>query len=309
LAVRQDLPRGHRDSTLSGGHCLKGKQDTPAAHSARQRLLNRSRETGEDYNLLLTRFGIERLLYRLSRSDDADRFVLKGAMLFAVWTGNVYRPTRDLDLLGFGDATAERLVAVFRGLCEMSVEDDGLRFDADTVSCEPIRDDQEYGGMRLKLLVFLGNARIALQVDVGFGDAVTPEAKRTEFPTLLDHPVPVVRAYPAETVVAEKFEAMVSLGMGNSRMKNFYDAWILLREFEMDEATLTKAIRATFGRRRTELPTTLPMTFSEEFIADPTKQSQWQGILKRSGLSADLPFADVVEVIRRRLGPLIGLTR
>jgi predicted nucleotidyltransferase component of viral defense system len=286
---------------------LKGKQDTRAAHSARQRLLNRSRETGEDYNLLLTRFCIERMLYRLSCSEHADQFLLKGAMLFAAWTGKVYRPTRDLDLLGFGDATAERLVSVFRSLCEMAVEDDDLRFDADTVSCEPIRDDQEYGGMRVKLLGFLGSARISLQIDIGFGDAVTPEAKQTEFPTLLDHPAPIVRAYPVETVVAEKFEAMVSLGMGNSRMKDFYDTWILLREFDLNEETLAEAIRATFGRRRTEIPTTLPVTFTQEFIADPRKQSQWTGFLNRSGLSADLPFADVVEVIRRRLAPLIGL--
>lgn len=286
---------------------MKGQQDTPAAHSARQRLLDRSHETGEDYNLLLTRFGIERLLYRLSRSDDADQFVLKGALLFAVWTGKVYRPTRDLDLLGLGEATTERLVLVFRSLCELAVEDDGLRFDADTVSCETIRDDQEYGGMRIKLLGFLGNARISLQVDIGFGDAVTPEAKRIEFPTLLDHPAPVVRAYPAETVVAEKFEAMVSLGMGNSRMKDFYDAWVLLREFDLDDAVLARAIQATFKRRRTELPTTLPVPFTEEFVADPMKQSQWKGFLNRSGLSVDLPFIEVVEVIRRRLTPLIGL--
>lgn len=286
---------------------MKGDRDTPAAHSARQRLLNRSRETGKDYNLLLTWFGIERLLYRLSRSEHADQFILKGAMLFAAWTGKVYRPTRDLDLLGFGDPSAERLVSVFRGLCQTAAEDDGLRFDADSVSCEPIRDDQEYGGMRVKLLGFLGNARISLQVDVGFGDAVTPEARRTKFPTLLDHPAPVVRAYPVETVVAEKFEAMVSLGMANSRMKDFYDAWILLGEFELDDATLAQAIGATFERRRTAIPAALPVTFSDEFVSDPMKQSQWSGFLGRSGLSADLQFAEVVAAIRRRLAPLIGL--
>lgn len=286
---------------------MKRDRDTPAAHSARQRLLNRSRETGEDYNLLLTRFGIERLLYRLSRSEHADRFVLKGAMLFAAWTGKLYRPTRDLDLLGFGDPSAERLVSVFRSLCHEVVEEDGVRFDADTVSCEPIRDDQEYGGMRVRLLGFLGNARINLQVDVGFGDAVTPEARRTEFPTLLDHPAPVVRTYPMETVVAEKFEAMVSLGMANSRMKDFYDAWILLRDFALDDRILAQAIGATFERRHTALPTAMPVSFTDEFVGDPMKQSQWNGFLGRSGRSADLQLAEVVAAIRQRLAPLIGL--
>jgi len=282
-------------------------RDNPAARSTRQRLLNRSRETGDDYNLLLTWFGVERLLYRLSRSEHADAFILKGAMLFAAWTGTTYRPTRDLDLLGFGDASAERLVSLFCGLCATRVEDDGLRFDPETVTCEPIRDEQVYGGMRVKLLAFLGNARISLQIDIGFGDVVTPEAKLTEFPTLLDHPAPVIRAYPVETVVAEKLEAIVSLGMGNSRMKDFYDLWVLTREFDLDNAVVAEAIQATFKRRQTPIPATLPVALSEEFTADPTKPAQWTGFLTRSGLAADLELADVVAVIRDRFAPLIGV--
>ncbi len=286
---------------------MRRATDTPVARSTRRRLLNRSRETGEDYSLLLTRFGIERLLYRLSRSAHAHAFVLKGAMLFAVWTGKVHRPTRDLDLLGFGDSSAEHLTSLFRGLCELAVEDDGLRFDPDTVSCELIRDGQEYGGMRVKMLAFLGSTRISLQVDVGFGDSVTPEARLTEFPTLLNHPKPVIRVYPAETVVAEKLEAMVSLGIGNSRMKDFYDVWVLIREFDLHRPVLAEAIRATFERRGTSLPSTLPVAFSDEFITDPTKQNHWKGFLARSGLSGDLKLPEVIATIRDHLAPLIGM--
>lgn len=286
---------------------MKGASDSPAARSTRQRLLNRSRETGEDYNLLLTRFGIERLLYRLSCSSHANNFILKGAILFAAWTGRLYRPTRDLDLLGFGNPSAKHLVSLFHSLCEVPVEDDGLRFDANTVKCEPIGDDQECSGMRVKLLAFLGSARIHLQVDVGSGDVVTPAAKPTEFPTLLDHPAPVIRVYPPECVVAEKLEAMVSLGIGNSRMKDFFDVWILLREFELVEALLLDAINATFERRRTNLPTTFPVAWTDEFISNPVKQSQWKGFLARSGLPGDLELAKVVAEIKVRLAPLIGV--
>ena len=283
-------------------------RDTSAARSVRQRLLNRSRQTGEDYNLLLTRFGVERLLYRLSRSDQADQFILKGAMLFAVWTGKIHRPTRDLDLLGFGEPSAERLVSIFRSLGQLVVEDDGLRFDADAVTCGPIRDEQAYGGVCVKLLACLGKARISLRVDVGFGDAVTPNAILAQFPTLLGHPAPSIRVYPAETVVAEKLHAMVSLGIANSRMKDFYDLWILLRDFELDRPMLAKAIRATFERRQTPMPTALPVAMGEDFIADPAKQSQWKGFLSRSGLPDDLGLEEVVNMLRERLAPLLGLS-
>ena len=283
-------------------------QDTAAGKSVRQRLLNRSRKSGEDYNLLLTRFGVERLLYRLSRSDQADQFILKGAMLFDVWTGKIHRPTRDLDLLGFGEPSVEGLVSIFRSLCQCVVEDDGLLFDADAVTCEPIRDEQAYGGMRVKLMAYLGKARISLQIDVGFGDAVTPKATLIQFPTLLDHPAPRIRAYPPETVVAEKIQAMVSLGIANSRMKDFYDVWVLLHNFELDRAMLARAIRATFERRQTPMPTAMPVAMSEDFIADPAKQSQWRGFLGRSGLPGDLTLKEVVNTLRERLAPLLGIS-
>ena len=171
-------------------------------------------------------------------------------MLFTVWTGALHRPTRDLDLLGFGEPSEERLVGVFRNICDQAVDDDGMIFGANSVTAAPIRDEHAYAGIRLHFAAQLGNARINLQVDVGFGDVVTPEARTETYPTLLDQPAPQLRVYSRESVIAEKLEAMVSLGMANSRMKDFYDAW-LLQQFELDDTVLAAAIRATFERRRT----------------------------------------------------------
>jgi len=197
--------------------------------SVRQRLLNLSRERGEDFNFTLTRYANERLLYRLARSPYRDQFVLKGAALFQVWSESLYRPTRDVDLLGFGDSTATGIGSVFHELCVLEVEPDGLRLLPDSVRAEEIRDQQEYGGLRVHLMADLDGAQIALQVDVGFGDAVTPGIEEADFPTLLDFPAPHLRTYPRETVIAEKFEAMVRLGIVNTRMKDFYDVWQLAR--------------------------------------------------------------------------------
>jgi len=282
---------------------------SPAEHgvaqSVRQRLLNRSRDTGDDYNLLLTRYAVERLLYRLSQSEHADAFVLKGAMLFTVWTGALHRPTRDLDLLGFGEPSEKRLVGVFRNVCDQAVDDDGMGFDTNSVTAAPIRGDQEYAGIRLRVAAKLGNARIKLQVDVGFGDVVTPEARTETFPSLLDQPAPQLRVYSPESVIAEKLEAMVSLGMANSRMKDFYDTWVLLQQFELDDAVLAAAIRATFERRRTAIPSGVPLGLSDEFAGDPDKQRQWIGFLQRSGLPDTHSLLTVVHTLRDRVLPLL----
>ena len=275
------------------------------AQSVRQRLLNRSRETGEDYNLLLTRYAVERWLYRLSQSAYANDFVLKGAMLFTVWTGALHRPTRDLDLLGFGEPSEERLVGVFRKLCDQAVDDDGMSFDADTVTAMPIRDEHVYAGIRLRIQAKLSNARLNMQVDVGFGDVVTPEAVTLAYPTLLDQPVPMLRVYSLESVIAEKLEAIVSLGMANSRMKDFYDAWVLLQRFELDDAVLAAAIRATFERRRTTIPMVVPFGLTDEFAGDTDKQQQWVGFLRRSGLPVTQELLSVVHMLRDRLLPLL----
>ena len=278
------------------------------AASVRQRLLNRSRETGEDYNLLLTRFGNERLLYRIGASPHADRFVLKGAMLFAAWTGTPHRPTRDLDLLGRGDPSPDAVAALIRGACETPItRDDGLRFDLSGVTAQEIREAQEYGGVRVAVPATLGNARVPLRVDVGFGDVVTPPARPLTYPTLLaDLPPPVLAAYPPETVVAEKVQAMVELGMANTRLKDFFDVWLLLRDFELDDASIATAIRATFTRRRTPLPASLPTALSDAFAHDEAKLEQWAAFVGRSGVAGVVPpFGAVIAALRDRLTPLL----
>jgi predicted nucleotidyltransferase component of viral defense system len=283
---------------------LKDRKPKNIAASVRQKLSNLSRETGEDFQLLLTRYAIERLLYRLSKSSHANRFVLKGAMLFALWTGKMHRPTRDLDLLSFGDNSEGVLRGVFRDLCAAETEDDGLLFDPDTVTVEPIREEQEYGGERVQILVRLGSARVNLQVDVGIGDAITPPAQIVAYPSLLGMPSPQLLAYPRETVVAEKLQAMVQLGMPNSRMKDFFDVFLLSRSFSFAGEPLRNAIKATFSRRRTAIPKDDPSALTDAFAKDETKTKQWSAFLRRSGLAAQtLKLEEVVAVLRQFLLP------
>jgi hypothetical protein len=274
--------------------------------SVRQRLLDLSRARQEDFQLLLTRFASERLLHRLSRSEHAGRFVLKGALLFALWTGRMLRPTRDVDLLGYGDPGADELASVFRDVCRLEPEQpDGLRFESDSVSAEPIREAQEYEGIRIWLRATLGQARLDLQIDIGFGDAVTPAPDLVDFPSLLDFPAPRIRAYPRETALAEKFQAMVQLGIANSRMKDFFDIWVMSREFSFTGALLSEAIRATFERRRTPVPASPPLALTAEFGEDATKKLQWQAFKRRSGVADDAPTLDLlVQDLARFLMPV-----
>jgi len=251
--------------------------------SVRQRLVSIIRETGDDANLVWRHYATERLLYRLSVSEYAGDFILKGAMLFMAWTGQSYRPTVDMDLLSRGVASSERLVEVFRDVCVLEVEPDGLEFDAKRVKATPIREEQEYQGQRVTLTATLGKSRISVQVDVGFGDVVTPRARLIRFPMLLDFPAPRIRAYPRQTVVAEKLQAIVVLGIANSRMKDFYDLYVLARDFAFDGATLTAAIKATFKRRKTEIPNGTPLALTEEFGRDDLKSVHLLSSTKCSG--------------------------
>jgi len=272
--------------------------------SVKQRLLNLSVQRGEDPNLVLTRYALERLLYRLARTRHREHFILKGAMLYAVWFPRPHRPTRDLDLLGHGAATPERLSDVFRQICGADVEPDGLKFDAGSVRVSEIRETQEYQSHRVKLMAFLGNARIPVQIDIGFGDMVTPEAGEIEYPTLLDLPAPRIRAYPPETVVAEKLHAMVVLGMANSRMKDFHDLWAIAGKFSFDGPLLVDAIRATFDRRDTRIPDTTPIAITDEFAGDRDKVTQWRAFLKRNRLEdAKVELSRVIETLRAFLAP------
>ena len=261
--------------------------------SVRARLLKLAQERAEDFQLVLTRYANERLLYRLAQSPHAERFVLKGATLFTLWTGRPHRATRDLDLLGFGEPSVDGLRTVFAELLAIDVGDDGVVFHAGELDVGLIREDQEYGGIRIVTSAQVKAARVRLQVDVGFGDAVTPEAAVVEFPTLLDFPAPRLRVYPRETVVAEKLEAMVQLGMANSRMKDFYDLAVLSNLFEFDGELLTRAIRATFERRKTAVPDGLPVALTAEFADDPSKRMQWAAFVRKTGARdvADLPAA------------------
>ena len=264
--------------------------------SIRQRLLDRARARGEAFQLVLDRFAVERLLYRLSVSPHRDQFLLKGALLFALWFDAPHRPTRDADLLGFGPADGERLHAVIAELCAID-SDDGLRFELGSIQIEPIREEAAYEGLRARLVAFLGGARCHVQWDVGFGDAVTPGPQDMDYPAMLDEfPPPRLRVYPRETVFAEKLEAIATLGIANSRMKDYFDLQALLREQAMAPATLAEAIRATFQRRGTAPPEGVPFGLTDAFATDAQKQSQWAAFLRRNRLAAPALDAVVAEL-------------
>lgn len=260
--------------------------------SVRARLLNHSRAHDQSFELILIRFALERLLYRLSQSAHADRFVLKGAMLLSIWFDDPTRPTRDLDLLGFGEADSETMLATFRDILSVEV-DDGITFDTDSVRIDRIREQLEYGGVRLQADAYVGGARVPASVDIGFGDALEPGVEELDYPVLLDFPVPKLRAYARETVIAEKFQAMVLLGRANSRMKDFYDIWLLSRSFTFDPDRVAGAIAATFARRKTPIPHKLPDALTDGFAGDPTKLEQWTAFARR----LDAAPADLGQVI------------
>ena len=256
----------------------------------------------------MTQYAVERLLYRISRSSQSDRFVLKGAMLFRAWTGSLHRPTQDVDLLGYGDPEPERIAETFAVILrEVTDESDGLVFDDGAVTAEEIRGAQEYGGVRVRVPATLGTARVVVQIDVGFGDAITPEAIEREFPPLLGHTAPRIRAYPPETAVAEKLEAICSIGIANSRMKDYYDLIAISRRFDFDGRTLARAIAATFERRGTPIPTKQPVGLSERFAEDEQKRTQWGAFLKRTRL-LDTPsdLGEVLNLVCEFVEPPLG---
>ncbi len=274
------------------------------AASIRARLKQRSDAARQDFNLTLTHYGLERLLYRLSISEHGQDFLLKGALLFQFWYDIPHRPTRDADLLGYGADDIGSVETVFRDLCQIMV-DDGIEFDAQSVKGTEIRKETGYGGVRIEMIAGLDGARITLQVDIGFGDVVTPGPELLNYPALLDDfPAPSLRAYPKYTVVAEKFQALCLLGMTNSRMKDYFDLWILLRDDDLDPAKLRQAIEATFARRQAPPLTGIPIGLTDGFGADSAKQAQWRAFLKKNKLEP-LALSDVVQVLRgafRKIG-------
>jgi Nucleotidyl transferase AbiEii toxin, Type IV TA system len=266
------------------------------------RLLDLARQRREDYSLLLNRFGHERLLDRLSRSRHADRFLLKGALLFSLWYDEAHRPTRDADLLGFGSDDIDQLTTTFRELAAIDLHD-GIVFDPDSVRAEPIREDNVYGSVRVRLVGRIGSARCSLQVDVGFGDAVTPQPETGALPAVLpDFESPRLKVYPVYTVIAEQYQAMVVLAAANSRMKDFYDLAVIAARSTLEGSTLAQAIAATFARRRTTIPLEPPLCLRSEFAAAPAKRQQWQAFLARNRL-APLDLARTINVLHTLLWP------
>ena len=279
----------------------------PAA-SIRARLLTLAQDRGEDYQRMLGRYAIERFLYRLGRSPYRDRFALKGAALFTLWTGHTHRPTKDLDLLGWGSSVIGEVEVTMRTICEMQ-EDDGIIFDAESLQGSKIKEDDEYDGVRIKLRADLAGARIPMQVDIGFGDAVYPEPELASFPVLLPMEAPLIRAYPREAAIAEKFHAMVVLDIRNSRMKDFFDIWFMATAWTFDMATLREAIIACFERRGSTVPTEVPFALTEDFLNDPQKTQQWRAFVNRLDPGAEAPsLADVGTTLRAFLLPCLSAT-
>lgn len=272
--------------------------------SVRARLLDRARAEKSDFQVLLTRYALERLLYRLSVSEHRERFVLKGAMLFATWVEDPFRPTRDLDLLGFGESNAEALQQTFRSVCATKVDDDGVEFDVRGLKAAAIREEMQYGGVRVQTTAEIDGARVPIQIDVGFGDAITPAPVEIDYPILLDHPAPHLKAYPAETVVAEKLEALVSLGIANSRLKDFYDLWSIAQVFEFRYPVLREAIKRTFERRGTQVPDGVPIGLTDEYAQAWGKQ--WKAFLSRERMvAAPGELSSLLVDLRAFLVPLL----
>ncbi len=274
------------------------------AASVRARLLNIAKAQGADFNQVLVRFALERILYRLSRSAYSGHFLLKGALLFTLWYDMPHRTTRDADLLGFGPSDFESIARTFRDIASVEA-DDGIVFDPATVSVEEIRKDAGYAGARVLLTGELAKARCKTQIDIGFGDAVTPGPVHAVYPVLLaDLPPPRLRTYPVYTVISEKLHAIVLLGMTNSRLKDYLDLWVLLERESLNADTLARAIAATFIRRGTPLPSVLPAGLTDEFATSTSRQAMWHAFLKKNGITIT-PLSDVVAKLRVILEPAL----
>lgn len=278
------------------------------AHSISVRLLELSRNRQEDHHFVLVRYGSERLLHRMATHPVLKTFILKGATLFLVWEGAWFRATRDIDFLGFGSTELGDMGACFRKLCEHdSLDVDGLVFDPESVKVGRIKEDQFYEGIRVNLVVLLGRTRIPLQVDIGFGDAITPEARRVDFPSLLGGDPVSLLAYPVETVLAEKFLAIATLGMLNSRMKDYYDLLVLGRRHALDPGLCGQAIRNTCLARRVAIPLERsPVGLTSAFWNDPAKIRQWKAFVHRSQLVLQVDdLQSVVQEVARLLDPIL----
>ena len=278
------------------------------ARSLQAKLSQHAKRIGADPNLVLTRYAVERYLYRLSRSVHTEKFVLKGALLMCAWMGDTFRPTRDADMLGFGDVSPESLAKIFAEVCAVPVEPDAMTYLANTLRLEPIRLDDDYGGHRVTLMARMGAARLRVQVDIGVGDAVVPAPQWIEYPSLLDLPKPRLRAYTPATVIAEKFHAITALGMLNSRLKDYYDLYSLSQGCDATPAVIAKAIMATFQRRNTIVPDTWSVGLTSEFADDVVKRRQWNAFLEKSRVAGPT-LTQAIDSIRQLLSEPLQLVR
>lgn len=274
------------------------------AASVRARLLNVAKAQGVDFNQVLVRFALERILYRMTQSPHADRFLLKGALLFTLWYDMPHRATRDADLLGFGARDLDSVAQVFRDIAAVSV-DDGIVFDPASVTVEEIGKEAGYGGVRVMIAGDLARARCKTQIDVGFGDAVTPAPVDSVYPVLLDDlPAPRLLVYPKYTVIAEKLHAIALLGMTNSRLKDYFDLSVLLDRETLDTDLLAQAIKATFERRGMPVAESLPVGLADEFADDAPRQALWLAFLRKNDLALE-PLPAIVGKLRVSLTPVL----
>jgi len=272
--------------------------------SVKQRLLNLSRQTQIEFNVLLTKYALERFLYRMSMSRSRSHFILKGALLFGAWTKELHRTTSDADLLNLQPPSLERLASVFQEICKIQVVPDGIHFLPESVQGQEIRRQNFFGGIRINLMGVLGKAKVPIQIDIGFGDACVPPARIISFPVLLDFPTPRLRACARETMIAEKFHAAVALGMGNSRMKDYFDIYYLSQKFDFKGENLSQALIATFDRQKTPIPERTPRGLSTDFAIEPMKRAQWNHFLiQKNVMSLEKDFSEVVESVRKFLMP------
>jgi predicted nucleotidyltransferase component of viral defense system len=271
-----------------------------SAASVRARLLALAQSRSQDYQRVLGRYAIERFLYRLGHSPYRNKFAIKGATLFTLWTGETHRPTKDLDMLGWGSSAISDVEETIRAICKVE-DNDGILFDGESVEGTRIKEEDEYDGVHVKFHAVLAGARIPMQVDIGFGDAVYPEPEFASFPVLLPMEAPLIRAYPREAAIAEKFNAMVVLDIRNSRMKDFYDIWFMATTWDFDLAALRTAILASFERRKVAIPQDVPFALTEEFLDDPQKTQQWNAFVSRLYSGSKTPSLEEVGALLRAL--------
>ena len=276
--------------------------------SVRARLLTHARQHGDEYQRVLIRYATERLLFRLCQTEAADRFVLKGAMLLVTWPEHMFRPTRDLDLSGHGSPDPAAVARVFKRICQVQVPEDGIRFDGHSLRVQAVHEADKYQGAKLNLIGKLDRMVIPVRVDIGFGDHIHPPPKRGTFPGLLPNlPQANVLMYPPETVVSEKFEAMIRFGEANGRLKDFHDIWITTRTFPFDLPTLLEAVGGTLRHRETAIPTEMPVGLAKDFVAIVEDRGLWSAFLHSNPPTLKPPpFAELQEELRHFFGPIIA---